>query len=276
MWIIDNTSPFLTMLKGLSNKLKARTISTFDFSTLYTKIPHRDLKETITKFVKSCYNGSKNKFLSLRKKSLGNKNAKVYWTKQLPKKKSDGDYYISCETLISHINMLIDNIYVTFGDKVFQQIIGIPMGTDCAPLLANIYLHMYEFEFMMKLQKDDIKLAHKFCYTMRYINDLVTINNKIFEKYKDIIYPKALILNKENTSVKKVTFLDTSVEILKKGTIRISIYDKRDDFHLKLTHTRTHRVTYFEKMRLMYISPKLYVYVEYVIMKKTFTQGTIL
>jgi hypothetical protein len=47
---------------------------------------------------------------------------------------------------------------------------------------------------MMKLQKDDIKLAHKFCYTMRYIDDLVTVNNENFENYKDNIYPKALIL----------------------------------------------------------------------------------
>jgi hypothetical protein len=234
MWIIDNTSPFLSMLQGLSKKQKARTISTFDFSTLYTKIPHEDLKETMSKFVKSCYKGSKNKYLSLRKKSLGNKNAKVYWTKQLPKKKSDKEYYVSCETLISHINKLIDNIYVTFGDKVFQQIIGIPMGTDCAPLLANIYLHMYEFEFMIQLQKENIKRAHKFCYTMRYIDDLATVNNEYFEKDKDIIYPKALILNKENISIKNATFLDTDVEILKNKSLRISIYDKRDDFPFEI------------------------------------------
>jgi hypothetical protein len=35
---------------------------------------------------------------------------------------------------------LVDNIYVVFGDKVFQQAVGIPMGTNCAPLLADLFL----------------------------------------------------------------------------------------------------------------------------------------
>ena len=42
------------------------------------------------------------------------------------------------------LNWLIDNIYVVFGGQVFQQIIGIPMGTNCAPLLADLFLYSYE------------------------------------------------------------------------------------------------------------------------------------
>ena len=36
---------------------------------------------------------------------------------------------------------LVDNIFKVFGGKVFQQIVGIPMGTNCAPLLADIFLY---------------------------------------------------------------------------------------------------------------------------------------
>jgi hypothetical protein len=50
--------------------------------------------------------------------------------------------------LIEYINYLIDNIYVTVGDNIFRQKIGIPMGTDCAPYLANLYLYALEFKYL--------------------------------------------------------------------------------------------------------------------------------
>ena len=53
--------------------------------------------------------------------------------------------------LIKHIRYLIDNIYVVCGDTIFRQIIGIPMGTDCAPFLANLFLYSYECEWMDKM-----------------------------------------------------------------------------------------------------------------------------
>ena len=49
------------------------------------------------------------------------------------------------------LGFLIDNIFVVFGSKIFQQTIGIPMGTNCAPLLADLFLYSYEAEFIQKL-----------------------------------------------------------------------------------------------------------------------------
>ena len=46
------------------------------------------------------------------------------------------------------LEFLVDNIFVVFAGKVFQQIIGIPMGT-CAPILADIFLYSYEAEFIV-------------------------------------------------------------------------------------------------------------------------------
>ena len=70
------------------------------------------------------------------------------------------------------------------------------MGTDGAPLLANIYLHIYEFEFMKYLQKTDLKLAREFNKTCCYIDDLATINNLSFAEFIPRIYPDPLKLNK--------------------------------------------------------------------------------
>jgi hypothetical protein len=55
------------------------------------------------------------------------------------------------------IGFLVDNIYVVFGDQVFQQSVGIPEGTNCATLLADIFLYSYEAEFVQKLLWDKKK-----------------------------------------------------------------------------------------------------------------------
>ena len=70
--------------------------------------------------------------------------------------------------------------------------VGIPMGTDCAPVVANLFLFAcaYEYEFMKGLLKDNITLAIKFSNTYRYIDDLLCINNKDFELSISDIYPK--------------------------------------------------------------------------------------
>ena len=49
------------------------------------------------------------------------------------------------------LEFLVDNIFVVLGRKVFQQMVGIPMGPNCAPLLADIFLYSYEAEFIQSL-----------------------------------------------------------------------------------------------------------------------------
>jgi hypothetical protein len=55
------------------------------------------------------------------------------------------------------LGFLVNNIYVVFEDKVFQQSVGIPMGTNCAPLLADLLLYSYEAEFVQKLLRGNNK-----------------------------------------------------------------------------------------------------------------------
>ena len=55
------------------------------------------------------------------------------------KEHSDAKNKYTEEDIIKMLEFLVDNIFVVFAGKVFQQIIGIPMGTNCAPLLADIF-----------------------------------------------------------------------------------------------------------------------------------------
>ena len=36
-----------------------------------------------------------------------------------------------------------------------QQIVGIPMGTNCAPLVADLFLFCYERDFMLSFSEDN-------------------------------------------------------------------------------------------------------------------------
>ena len=81
-------------------------------------------------------------------------------------------------TQLNVLEFLVDNIFVVFGGKVFQQIVGIPIGTNCAPLLADIFLYSYEAEFIQSLlSTGKKKLASQFNFTYRYIDDVLSINN---------------------------------------------------------------------------------------------------
>ena len=78
-----------------------------------------------------------------------------------------------CEALI----YLLDNIYIRFGTKLYRQIVGIPMGTNCAPLVADLFLFCYERDFMTSLS--DVKQAEiieAFKSTSRYLDDLLNID----------------------------------------------------------------------------------------------------
>ena len=46
--------------------------------------------------------------------------------------------------LIEYVEYLIDNIFIQVSDKVCKQVVGIPMGTVCVPLLANLFLFHYD------------------------------------------------------------------------------------------------------------------------------------
>ena len=60
------------------------------------------------------------------------------------------------QQVIELFNYLIDNIYIQVGSVVFKQAIGIPIGTDCAPLMADLFLFSFEFDFMKNLIRKDI------------------------------------------------------------------------------------------------------------------------
>ena len=82
--------------------------------------------------------------------------------------------------------------------------VGISVGTNCAPLLADLFLYSYENEFLDKLIKEGKrKLARKFNLSYHYIDELISFHNKRLKEFISNIYPKELTISEttESTSV---------------------------------------------------------------------------
>ena len=149
MWIIKNSKDLLQTLQSQSLKF-CTNIKIFNFSTLYATIPHAKLKNRIQSLIKQCFfhkNGNRRyKFLVLGYDQ-------TFFVKNTTESKSKNTKDDSNKML----DFLIDNIFVEFGGLIFQHTVGIPKGTNCAPLLADLFLHSYEAEFIQNLLKDKKK-----------------------------------------------------------------------------------------------------------------------
>ena len=76
------------------------------------------------------------------------------------------------------MTFLLDNIFIRLGTKLYRQVVGIPMGTNCAPLVADLFLFCYERDFMMSLSDDkQADVIDAFNTTSRYLDDILNINN---------------------------------------------------------------------------------------------------
>ena len=71
---------------------------------------------------------------------------------------ASGDFrFYSKKDIKEVMDYIIDNAYFEVSNKIFRQIIGIPMGSDPAPFIANLFLYLYENRFLNKLKKEDLR-----------------------------------------------------------------------------------------------------------------------
>ena len=226
-FIIDNNKPLLDCLTNLNIQNKARSLETFDFSTLYTKISHDTLLENLRWFVEIAFNGALRRgrnFMAVYKNEA----------KWITKPRLGTTTVFTKTSFSKCVEFLIRNAYFEIGDRVMQQIIGIPMGTDPGPFMANAHLYKYEFDFQTNMRKNNYKVARSLNNTFRYIDDISPINDKgNFIKYKSEIYPKELELSKENLGTTEATILDLNIKI-ENDKFNIGIYDKTDNYNFEV------------------------------------------
>ena len=141
-WSIKKSCEVLNKLK--SRDIRASSMLTYDFSTLYTTLPHNLIKDKLVDIIEITFQRN-------------------LW---------------SCQKVWEVLIFLLDNIYIRFGSKLYRQIVGIPMGTNCAPLVADLFLFCYERDFMLSLSEDkQSDVIQAFNSTSRYLDNLSNIDN---------------------------------------------------------------------------------------------------
>ena len=140
-------------------------------------------------------------------------------------------------------------IYIRFGTKLYRQTDGRLMGTNYAPLVADLFLYCYERDFMDSLNHDNqADVIETFNSPSRY--HLLNIDNPYFEGMVKQIYPPELQLNKANNTDTEAPFLDLHLSIAN-GFVSSKIYDKRDDFDFDI-HIRFWMVTFLAVLLMVY------------------------
>jgi hypothetical protein len=100
------------------------------------------------------------------------------WKHYFVKYHSDSTHRYSKVESKKMLEFLTDNIFVVVSGQLFQQSVGIPMGTNCAPLSVDLFLYSYKAEFIQKLLHENKNLlAVAFNLTFQYINILLTTIN---------------------------------------------------------------------------------------------------
>ena len=96
-------------------------MSTCDFSTLYTTLPHNLIKEKLTELIEQTFNREGSLYLACNDKM-------PFFTSEQPK-------LWPCQKMCDALHYLLDNIFIRFGSKLYRQILGIPMVVNVLLLL---------------------------------------------------------------------------------------------------------------------------------------------
>ena len=170
------------------------------------------MKGALEEIVDFCFEGGNSDGIYIE-------NGKAFWRK--PKR---GEYRTYTKVDIKKVlKFVMNNAYFQVNNQVFQQVIGIPMGSDPAPFIANLFLYFYESKFLDKLKKEDLHRARRLRHVFRFIDDLIALNdnNEFAASYKEI-YPEEMELKPENVDHSSSSYLD----------LQIDVDDKQFDFKL--------------------------------------------
>ena len=137
------------------------------------------------------------------------------------------------DKLLEALETILFNTYIQFNGSIFKQILGIPMGGNASPFIADLYLSWCEYCYMTKVVKTDYKLAKLLSYNCRYLDDICTINLKYFGDIAKDIYDNTLILEGSACSYKQDTFLDLYIRVVDEK-FETGIYHKVDDFNFEV------------------------------------------
>ena len=215
-WSINNTEQ---MLNKLNNCRQVFTVTSADFSTLYTSLEHDTVMVNMCSLIDLLFKNANKDYIHVNSKSW------VNYSVQSSAATGKSFHKNEIKTLLEFI---MKNTYVSFADIIFHQVKGIPMGGNASPLIADLLLSYLEFDYLRRHPSHASELR----LTTRFIDDILSINcNNFLDIAKDI-YPQSLPLEDTTSNQQYTNYLD--VTIMKGAPIHTKLYDKREAFGFKI------------------------------------------
>ena len=147
IWILKNSTNLLSSLGHLGVH-RATSIQTFDFSTLYTSIPHDLLMSRMNNIINNAF---KHKNGATRYTHIKAGRNKSYFTSD----PFNGDNKYTANDICKIIEFLVDNIYVRFGGQLFLQMVGIPIGKT----VSHYWLTCFSIPLKMSFSINSLRKA---------------------------------------------------------------------------------------------------------------------
>ena len=210
---------------------------TGDFSTMYTTIPHDKLFQAIERSTREAFDyAGDRKNIDGKAMGLSLVGSVCTWVRANRSVHEKSGHTFTWVELNSLVRFLVSNTFVTCGNTIFKQLVGIPMGTNCAPVLANLFLYAYESAYITRVENEKGReAARQFQMTFRLIDDVLSADNTHISDAVQVcsenggMYPSELTLNTTSVSPQEAEFLGMRI-LADTRRFRISVFDKRKSF----------------------------------------------
>jgi hypothetical protein len=252
-FIIENTARAADFVMGHQRTRSARTskyhLGTYDFTSMYTTLPHDDLVTRLCVILGDVF--EKHKITDDVNETLLHidKEGTHFWDIERPraprltvaqrrtagiKETPTWAHRFTLAQCNEMVDTLVRNTYVRFGGVIWRQTVGIPMGTNAAGYLANLFCLSYEMDFLRGLVREERWELAKNVATkcVRYIDDLLTLGWKEFREYiylPEGIYPKGQLDLQQTGSGFSLDYMDLLIKQNTRQGLSTAIYDKRLD-----------------------------------------------
>ncbi|KAJ9468998.1 putative ubiquitin carboxyl-terminal hydrolase 16 [Diplonema papillatum] len=234
-WITESSDDTAFFLKTHADELAQLDAGTFDFTTMYDQLELEELLNAVADTINEAFaaeaarlNVDAGRLVLVRPKSQhGPTRKKRCFAFKVNTEVRSHEAAYSAQELKTLLSFCLVNTYVLVNRVLMRQTLGIPMGANASPDIANLFCYAKERKYMMRLLEDgDTQRAALLSLTRRFIDDLLCFGTK---PPPESVYN--MRYKQTNAKVGDATFLGIRIrhevsEMSGRRYMRLSVLDK--------------------------------------------------
>ena len=178
-WTVESIEEVALGIKNAESKLTGKKMRTADFTTMYTKLPHEKLMETVERAWNRAVEHKATQMTAVARNWLLKLDAEGTYQFE-PHDANRETEGVTMEKYMELFEFLITENHIWNGQELRKQVIGIPMGSPVSPHLANLFRYVVEAKFVEDLLANGQKELALACeHTFGYIDDLCTFEGPL-------------------------------------------------------------------------------------------------